>query len=833
MARRRRLPNTSKSIFSIWIPISDDAKSIIASLSQSGSTHERHAAIRAFLKAMRSEETMTHGWDAAGGAQGVAVIMSDLSVNEVKMLCNGLAAFAKEVLLKFLDAGNELPVTPDVLINQIALPLARRLRRRRTATQQHLPFEILELLVRLISRHSDLHKMLDDSLVGIMFHVIKFWEHTRSTRPQVEQHLIKLLRLTPETGWQSARQIVPHQNRRRRKASSSRDWENRAFWARSTLNLAIAAGSLDLYAENLLWARRFNKDVFTVRDLYSERAMKTAEGLDLLSGIEVASHAGKPDFDAAKSIRSANKVIMQLLETASMSLREPSFQAYDWHTVVQLPATAVERRLQLVNKFQDIRKLTDAEIYEIDWQPTLDFLVEVETLVLHPSHHELYTDGTDGLYPVGDCFEACEKRSHANKFVDRLAKARDDLWQKHRLQCFPSVLTLGEPWPKGLPVQSLLPGRFLGLQKIDAMPYVLERVEKIVFGDPRVLLQELPKDKESREAIGGFVDEYSVVLKSYVDRGDESSRQEERTRKAWRHAVDSLSGTRMTKIEALRLWKQCFESAGVSLPTDIKAEFPRRTEPSLPKAEDPEKPTEWSPDPSHTEFEELGSKKIPVAILDEMMRCADIGLGDDSAWMTSTWSDAKEVPPMDGPDFWDASQFSRPLPGKSVDAYFASLLLALNTIHGSDSSVLKHPFPSKVDVRYPALYLYQDFLETVDEAFPRGNEARVEHIIKSGPPALLVRVVQSMLQNVAANEKSESPTHARIQLAMKFIKVLVNSDQPSLAFPLIRDVVLNRPGDSAWHRQLLTKGFFNAIPPKETKMILSMISLGMQEKLAE
>ncbi|KAK1624196.1 hypothetical protein BDP81DRAFT_398720 [Colletotrichum phormii] len=680
-------------------------------------------------------------------------------------LINNNFSFAKEVLLKFLDAGDELPVTPDVLINQIALPLARRLRRRRTATQQHFPFEILELLVRLISRHSDLQRMLDDSLVGIMFHVIKFWEHTRSTRPQVEQHLIELLRLTPETGWQSAKQIVPHLcavkpavsyrlfrrmlrhlpafefdiddamvnensslskikgpwparfkidvdlERRRRKASSSRDWESRAFWARSTLNLAIAAGSLDLYAENLLWARRFNKDVFTVRDLYSERAMKTAEGLDLLSGIEVASHAGKPYFDAAKSVRSANKIIMQLLETASMSLREPSFQAYDWQAVVQLPAAVVQRRLRLVNKFQDARKLTDAEIYEIVWQPTLDFLVEVETLVLHPSHHELYTDGTDGLYPVGDCFEARDKRSHAYKFVDRLAKARDELWQKHRPRRFPSVLTWGEPWPKGLP-----------------------RVEKVVFGDP--------KDKESGEAIGRFVDEYSFALKSYVDGGEESSRQEERTRKAWRHAVDSLSGARMTKIEAPRLWKQRFESAGVSLPMDIKAEFPRRTEPSLPKAEDPEKPTEWNPDPSHTEFEELGSKKIPVAILDEMMRCADIGLGDDSAWMTSIWTDAKEVPPMDGPNFWDASQFSQPLPGKSVDAYFASLLLALNAIHGSDSSVLKHPFPSKVDVRYPAIYLDQDFLETVDEAFRRGNEAWVEHIIKSGPPALLVRVVQ-------------------------------------------------------------------------------------------
>ncbi|KAL2882617.1 hypothetical protein SGCOL_001819 [Colletotrichum sp. CLE4] len=523
---------------------------------------------------------------------------------------------------------------------------------------------------------------------------------------------------------------------------------------------------------------------------------------------------------------------MQLLETASMSLREPSFQAHDWHAVVQLPAAVVKRRLQLVNKFQDARKLTDAEIYEIVWLPTLDFLVEVETLVLHPSHHELYPDGTDGLYPVGDCFEAREKRSHAYKFVDRLAKARNELWQKHRPQRFPSVLTLGEPWPKGLPVQSLLPARFLGLQNIDAMSYVLERIEKVVFGDPKVLLQELPKDKKSREAIGRFVDEYSFALKSYVDERDESSRQE-RTRKAWRHAVDSLSGPRMTKIEALRLWKQRFKSAGVSLPPDIKAEFPRRTKPSLPKAEDPETPTEWNPDPSHTESEDLGGKKIPVAILDEMISCADIGLGDDSAWMTSVWSDAENVPPMDGPDFWDANQFSRPLPGKSVDAYFASLLLALNTIHGSDSSVLKHPFPSKVDARYPALYLDQDFLETVNEAFPRGNEARVEHLLQSGPPALLVEVVQSILRNVAANEKSESPTHARIQLAMQLIKLLANSDQPSLAFPLIRDVVLNRPGDSAWHRQLLTKRLFNSIPPKETKRLLSMISLGMQEKLEE
>ncbi|KXH47732.1 hypothetical protein CSIM01_11682 [Colletotrichum simmondsii] len=1065
------------SIFPIWIPISDDAKSIVAALNQSGSTSERRAALSAFLKAMRSEDTMIPVWNAAGGAQGVATIMSNLSVKEVKMLCNGLArtaslphgqsqrraklteliailgagtpvpkenpdarpllshyrrilpacttdrvaehegtspkwtarqrsnllrthptfyetkfldsilsngesptaefdgdtctqlinnnfGFAKDMLLKYLDAGPGLPVTPDVFINQIALPIVRRLRRRRTAVQQHLSLEILELLVRLISRHPDLQTMLDDSLVGVMFYVIKFWERTRSTRPQVEQHLVELLKLTPETEWQSAKQIIPHLQavnpavsyrlfrlmlrhlpafkididdfmdnedislekikgpwparffvstlarddrlatlrlvqrlmaafpdgrflefsygrgnsifeheqdsdsvqgdalaleaflwrsspassalntnhyskidadleRRRRKASSSRDWESQALWAQSALDLSIAAGSLDLYAENLLWARRFNKDVFTVKKLYDEQSLQTAEGLDLLSGIDVTSHAGEPQFDPARSIRSANKIMMQVLENAAMALREPSFQIYDWRDVIELPTAVIKRRFQLVNEFQDARKLTDAEIYEVLWQPTLDFLIEVETFMLHPSHNKLYPLGSDGLYMVGDCFGSREKRPHVFKFVDGLAKARDELWQKHRPQRFPSVLTLGEPWPKGLPVQSFLPRSFFGLEDIDAMPYVQERIEKVVFGAPEVLLKEPPKDIESQQAIGRFVDEYSFALKAYIRTGEGSSRQEERTRKAWRHAVDSLSGARMTKDEALRLWKKRFERMYVPLPKDIKAEFPRRIAPSIPDVEDPETPTEWNPDPGYTEFGEVGSKKIPGAIIDNVIERGQACLGGDSTWMTPTWSDAEEVPPRHSPDFWDASQFSLPLPGKNVDAYFASLLLALNTIHGSDSSVLKHPFPSQADVRYPSLYLDQDFLETIGEAFFYGNETEVEHMIKSGPPALLVPVVQSILQNVAASENSESPTRARIQLAMNLIKVLADSDQPSLAFPFIRDVVLNRPSDSAWHRELLTKGFFNAVPPQEAKRLLCMISIGIQEKLEE
>ncbi|OHE99681.1 hypothetical protein CORC01_05039 [Colletotrichum orchidophilum] len=1067
----------SHGVFSIWIPISDDAKSIIAALSQSESMHERHVAVRAFLKAMRSPKTMTSLWDAAGGAQGVAAIMSNLSVDEIKMLCNGLAktaslsqgrsqrhakltelvdilgagipipkenpdarpllpyyrrilpacttervveheatspkwtarqrsillrthpalyeakflesifsceesqttkfdvdtwtrlfnnnfGFGKKVLLKFLDAGDKLPVKPGVFISQIAVPIARRLRRRRTAAEHHLPHDVLELLAQLIGRHSALHSTLDESLNGIIFHAIKFWEHTRSTRPRVEQHLIELLSLAPETRFQSADSIVPllravkpavsyrlfrlmlqhlrayrididddtgsdgssfkklrglwpasffvtmlgsndrlaslrlfqrlmavfpdgsflkrsservgsifdheqdpdsirgdgvaleafllrtssaprsldpgHDSKidadlqeRRRKASSSRDWESRAFWARSALNLSIAAGSLEVYAENLLWVRRFNKDIHAVKEIYSHRALKTAEGIDLLSGIAVASYARNPDFDAAKVIRSANKILMQLLETASMALGEPSFQGHDWHAVTTVPAAVVERRFRMVNEFQDARKLTDAEVYDVVWQPTVDFLVEAETFMLHADHHKLYPSGFVGLLTNTDCFNKCEVRTHVVRFVDELAKARNVLWEKHRPQRFPSVLTLEEPWPKGLSVQSLLPHDFYDLKDIDNMPYIRQRIEKVVFGAPEVLLQEPPKDKESRAAIGRFVDYYDFALKAYVNGQKANSQREERARKAWHHAVDQLSGTRMTKAEALRFWDNRFKSNRIRLPTDVKAEFPRRDEPAIPPVDDPETPTEWNPDPNHLEFEELHRKEIPIKILDEMTTGSFIFSGDSGIWGMSSLVGSAWVPFRNATNFWDAKQFTGPLSGKGVDAFSASFLLTLNTMHGCGNSILKQPFPSTADVRYPALYLDQEFIETIDENFFYKNEAQALHILRSGPPALLAQVVQSILQNVDGNEESESRKRAPNRLAMKLIKVLASSDQPSLAFPFIRDVILSRPSDSAWHRELLTKGFFNTIPPMEAKKLLGMISLGIQEKLKE
>lgn len=1063
------IPHT---VFMIWTPLSNDAATIVAGLRQSESLLERRIAIRAFIKALRSPESMTQVWDACGGASGLAAIMSNLSVEEIKSLCNGLAktaslprgrterhvrltelvsilgadtpspennpdtrpllpyykrilpactidrvaeheetapawtsrqrsillrthptfyqtkfmesmfsakgpkrttidvgvwtqlindnfGFGKQLLLKFLSE-DQLVVQPYEFMENIAKPLARRLRRRRSTAEQQLPFETLEVLVQVIRKYPSLTEVLDASLDGTIFYVIKFWEHTRTTRPQVEQHLAELIKLAPEAKYKSADSIVPllravnpavsyqlfrliiqnskyygfdvHDtsdgndasfkklngpwpanlfttmfgyddkdiplrlfrrlmeifpsasflkpstensisilrestsitgdpdvleamllrassgradsesdlalkfegvlHERQKKASSARDWQGRASWAQSALNMSIATGSLDVYSKTLLWAQRFNKDPNTVKQIYSYAVLKTTEGIELLSGISTAAYANNSDFNAAETIQSANKILFQLLETASTALREPSFQRYDWTEVLSLPASVLENRFRLVNDFQDARKLSDAEVFDQVWRPTLEFLLEAENYLLRPGMQRLYPRHLLGILHGMPCFKGLEARPHVDKFWDSFAKGRDELWQTYRSQHFPAVLALSETWPRGLPLQSLLPGDPLDLKNIDNIPYVRSRIENVVFGEPEILLQEPPKDKESRAGIGPFVDNYNYAIKAYVNITDDPAKNEELVHKAWRHAVDRLNGTRMTTTESLRFWAEVFHRNGIKLPHDLRSKLPKRPEPSVPDFDNPEMPTEWNPLAEHGRLEFVESRELPGTILDQMLMEHSTWAANPEFDQEALWEDSVKIQAEDRLSFWDLTRFSWPLSGKTKDGTVVSLLLYLNTTKGANNSILREPFPSGTDVRYPALYLEQEFLETVDtDYFGYQNSRRISSVIRSGPPSLLARVARSILQRVEDTENSESNEQPPIDLAMKLIGLLVGSDRPSLAFPLIRDVILDRPNDSSWHRNLLSKRLFNILPPAESKNLLDMISDGLQKRL--
>lgn len=62
---------------------------------------------------------------------------------------------------------------------------------------------------------------------------------------------------------------------RKKNAMKGRSSDERAFWTRSALHLAVAIGDLDLYAETLLWTRRFQKGYVTQNEMLSRQTVYT------------------------------------------------------------------------------------------------------------------------------------------------------------------------------------------------------------------------------------------------------------------------------------------------------------------------------------------------------------------------------------------------------------------------------------------------------------------------------------------------------------------------------------------------------------------------------
>ena len=169
---------------------------------------------------------------------------------------------------------------------------------------------------------------------------------------------------------------------RKKKALQSRTWEDRAFWAKSALLLSLAVGMLDKYGETLLWARRFNKDALTVKELYARNSIKTEEGLALLSALPLKENKTFDYAAVQKDILRANDILLSLLETSTMVAREPSFQQSDWVEAFKVPEAVVHYRIEQFDSLRTNAGLGDVEISELVCKPTIDMLLQAEVLLL-------------------------------------------------------------------------------------------------------------------------------------------------------------------------------------------------------------------------------------------------------------------------------------------------------------------------------------------------------------------------------------------------------------------------------------------------------------------
>ncbi|KAK4455093.1 hypothetical protein QBC34DRAFT_316368 [Podospora aff. communis PSN243] len=614
-------------------------------------------------------------------------------------------------------------------------------------------------------------------------------------------HCVAVTRLDPEDPRRADSDVLSKVEElikpRMLQASQSRDWNDRLFWATSALFLSIASGSVELYSKTLRWARRFDKDPQTVSRLYQDSVVTTREGLNMLAAIPSNDRLGAVPIDTVRAnVVAADNVVVQLLETAAAALQEPGYNAHSWYTIRKLASTVVKERVQLVNAFQSYHGLSDNKVYDLVWLPTIAMLIDAEKIGLVEEHAGLNLANRDGLL---DSISVSGQRDHLWRFIDDLAKARDELWRQERVKRCPSVLTLNPLCPRGLPVQSLCQFRF-GDATVK-LPYVVSRAEVVVFASGKALQSPIPTDEETRGALSSFVDDYKSCLEMYVSAGDGEEARKER-----RWAFGSFL-------------KWVPEPSGIRMK--------RRPGPVFPEMEDPTEPLEWHPDPA-AKATPSSEQALPcsVTVLELLLQ------GEDGSqlWQARPLPYRKTVTVQAVPGFWSPGRYDAPLSGETQDVYIAAAMLYINSQVGADTSLLRKPYPSAENPRFPAVYLADEFLEQCKPPNLFTCFSILQSYQERIPPQLLLQLARSMLQRLRAKEKTNADN---LRLTMDVIILLSRGERPQIACDVIQDILVDGQGDSSWHRHVFNSGFLALLPAEGVKYFLNDMADAMTNRLAE
>lgn len=498
---------------------------------------------------------------------------------------------------------------------------------------------------------------------------------------------------------------ITHQMQK--KSATSREQADRAFFAKSAMFYAIASGSMALYHEVVTWSRRYIKDPMTVRVVFGSGSILTTEGIELLSGM----YNGKLHVLATATdhlqVAKGNRILLDLFNLACSSLKEPSFNVNDWDAVRRIYRLVIERRIRTATFLQHRDHVSEETIYNQVWRDTLKVLIELERTACKPEHGRLCFNSAAGPLSHGTPYSIGIKSirfsSASYLFLDTLAKARDELWKDVRSSYSPAATSLGQPWPRGLPVQCLVPFDLGNSEAKGFTPFLSSRVAKVVFINELDSEAGIPRDEETRSAIGAFVHSYQTSLRIHILQFPEGRLRYEEVARAWQHAMKITRG-RMEEREAIRFWRSPFEGALPFMKLDLPmTEMECQEYPILPPMDGENETQEW--DPASNQPAAIKHRQLPARAIDcflcQSPSIINVFASFNEPRMTTL--------PFEPSPVWAIRDCKR----KSAaveEGLIASALLYIDSTDNKGSRTLAKPFPSSYTVRYPSLILDSDFL---------------------------------------------------------------------------------------------------------------------------
>lgn len=430
------------------------------------------------------------------------------------------------------------------------------------------------------------------------------------------------------------------------------------------------------------------------------------------------------------------------------------------------------------------------------------------------------------------------------RFLDDLARQRDQLWMKERIMEDPTVAALNQGWSRGLPVQFLYPSMewaTAAVANAESAPFMASRVKDVVFCDVDVVLMKVQQSDTA--AIGPFCDSLPFAMRAYIG-GKHQVDREARLLKIWEH-YSSPKWTSTSHIQKFKTWlmdfaKLCKFTHAVAVLDPLEYATPHyenffATGPG---------PMEWDPRPRGSKYPEEHAQSSSTHSTDDssytLLQCrfhtamvSWVSRGSafqrPSPWQNLSGRDKLAI--------WKSDTDMRRLPVQTREAMVLSAILFLDAILCTGSTrLLSKPFPKTASrPRYPAVYLDYEFLSEASsprDGIPCAVQV-LQNLVQSAPPTLLHALASSLLTTMATPPDESQRNKDLLSTTMAIIKLLPLSDNPELGVDIGLDVIKKLPDASAWYRQVVSLRLARQVQPECAESMLKKfgsVVLGELEK---
>ncbi|KAE8411976.1 hypothetical protein BDV36DRAFT_301361 [Aspergillus pseudocaelatus] len=398
--------------------------------------------------------------------------------------------------------------------------------------------------------------------------------------------------------------------------------------------------------------------------------------------------------------------------------------------------------------------------------------------------------------------------------MDNLAEGRDRLWQETRTNTDPAVSRLGKGWPKGLPIQYLVPNTrwaHCALQPKSAAPYLRSRLEDILKAPFHDTLTPRPDVRPRNE----WADSLCIAIESYVGIGEEGSEEESEENllnlfQYYNSEPANYASESQQHLEQLQVFRQWLRSLAETLKVPKAAAV-------LDRDQDTRTPT--------------------TTFLDRAARSHDIFVWDSRCEYSEGEADEEltNIPVT----LLYCHRGSTVKPSKPfLECQEAVILSSILFLHSNEDRqrLVSSPFPNEGSIRYPPVSLDDRFVTYASDcsidAWERATQA-LRKLIKAVPARLLRDMAMSLLDD-AADISPKSDDHDITLLNVTDAIVLFGlSDRPELAADVVNRVIQHLPDASSYHRHMRLIGPGKRLQPGRTKDFVGQFAKFVMQRLEQ